>query len=222
MDLNVQKREKLGKSVRVLRREGFIPAELYGRGMENAHLSVGAKDFSKLLKEAGTSTVVNVVLGGKKTPVLIQDVGKDYLTGEVQHVDFYAVKMDEKIKAKVPLEFIGVSLAVKDKGGILNKVMSEIEVEALPLDLPHKLEVDLSKLDDPNKSLYVKDIVVPDKVRLLVDAGTVVATVAPPIAEEVKVEAPVDVSAVKVEGEEKKEERAAEKAGKEKTEGAKE
>jgi len=177
-------------------------------------------DFGKIFKEAGTNTVVNVVLENKKTPVLIQDVVRGYISGEVEHIDFYKVRMDEKIKAKVPLEFIGASSAVKDKGGILNQAMSEIEVEALPLDLPRKLEVDLAKLDDLNKSIYVKDIAIPEGVRLLVDAETVVATVTPPIAEEVKVvEAPVDVSAVKVETEEKKAERTAEKASKSETEG---
>lgn len=216
MDLTVQTREKLGKAVKSLRREGFIPAELYGRGLKNFHLSIPAKDFLKVLKEAGTSTVVNVVLGGKKTPALIQDIGRNYLTGEVEHVDFYQVRMDEKIKAKVPLEFIGEAPAVKEKNGILNKAMSEIEVEALPADLPRRLELNLALLDDINKSIYVKDLKVPAGVKVLVDAGTVIATVTPPVAEEVKVvEEVVDMSAVKVEGEEKKAERM---AGKEKTE----
>jgi large subunit ribosomal protein L25 len=128
--------------------------------------------------------------------------------------------MDEKIKTKVSLEFIGEAPAVKDKGGILNKAMSEIEVEALPADLPRHLELDLSSLDDIDKSIYVKDIKVPAGVKVLVDADTVVATVTPPVAEEVKVtEEVVDVSAVKVEGEEKRAERAAEKekTGKEET-----
>jgi large subunit ribosomal protein L25 len=189
--------------------------------VENTHLSVGAKEFNKILKEAGMSTVVNVVLENKKTPVLIQDIQKNYLTGEVEHADLYMVRMDEKIKAKVPLEFVGVSPAVKDKGGILNKAMSEIEVEALPLDLPHKLEVNLASLDDLNKSIYVKNIAVPEKVRVLVGAETVIATVTQPIAEEVKVEAPAeaDLSAVKVETEEKKAERVAKKTSEEKAEG---
>jgi large subunit ribosomal protein L25 len=220
MDLSVQKREKFGKAVKSLRREGLIPAELYGRGLKNFHLSVSAKDFLKALKESGTSMVMNLILDGKKTPVLIQDIGRNYLTGEVEHVDFYQVRMDEKIKTKVSLEFIGEAPAVKDKGGILNKAMSEIEVEALPADLPRHLELDLSSLDDIDKSIYVKDIKVPAGVKVLVDADTVVATVTPPVAEEVKVtEEVVDVSAVKVEGEEKRAERAAEKekTGKEET-----
>ncbi len=211
MELVVQKREKFGKAVRSLREQGLIPAELYGRGIKNLHLAVPAKDFLKTWKQAGANTVVNVLVENRKHPVLIYDVKKDYLTGEVEHVDFYAVRMDEKIKAKIPLEFVGEAPAVKEKSGILNKAMAEIEVEALPANLPHSFEVDISSLDDINKSIYVKDIKVPKDVSVIVDPETVIATVTPPAKEEEKVEAPVDMSAVKVEGEEKKAERAAEK-----------
>lgn len=207
MDLAVQKREKFGKAVGALRKQGLIPAELYGRGIENLHLMVPAKDFLKAWKQSGANTVVNVLLDKKKQPALIYEVKKNYLSGDIEHVDFYAVRMDEKIKAKIPLEFKGEAPAVKEKGGILNKVMSEIEAEALPADLPRNFEVDISPLDDINKSIYVKDIKAPAGVSIVVGGETVVATITPPVAEE-KVEAPVDVTAVKVEGEEKKAERA--------------
>lgn len=232
MDLAVQNREKFGKAVRSLRRAGFIPAELYGHGVKNTHLSVAAKDFLKVFKEAGTNTVVNLLIGEEKhpanggtherRPALIYEIKRNYLTGEIAHVDFYQVRMDEKIKAKIPLEFTGEAPAVREKAAILNKAMAEIEVEALPADLPHRFEVDLKALDDLNKSVYVKDINVPRGVKILIDPETVVVTATPPVAEEVKVEAPVDVSAVKVEDEEKKAERQAEKVSKEeKTEKAK-
>ncbi len=215
MDLVIQQRQKLGKAVKALRREGLIPAELYGHGIKNTHLAVTAKDFLKVFKEAGTNTVVNLVLDGKKRPALIYDAVRDYLSGEVSHVDFYEVRMDEKIKTKVPVEFLGVAPAVKDKGGILNKSVLEIEVEAFPADLPHRLDVDLSVLDDLNKSIYVKDIKIPKGVKVLIDAETVVATVAEPRAEEVVEAPPADLTAVKVETEEKKAEREAQKVEKE-------
>lgn len=227
MDLSVTTREKFGKAVKTLRSGGFIPAELYGHGVENVHLVVGAKDFLKVFKEAGTNTIVNLLVepvrGREGTQraftsngvdkkgrfALIHDVQKDYLTDNIVHVDFYQVQMSEKIKAKVPLEFLGEAPAVKEKAGVLNRAMLELEVEALPADLPHRLSVDLAALDDLNKSIYVKDIKIPKGVKILIDAETVVATVTPPAAEEEKVvEAPVDVSAVKVETEEKKAERA--------------
>ncbi|MBM3257297.1 MAG: 50S ribosomal protein L25 [Candidatus Liptonbacteria bacterium] len=211
MELAVEKREKLGRAVKALRKQGFIPAELYGHGIENVHLAVPAKEFNKVFREAGVNTVVQLVVGKEKRPALVQEVERDYLTDEVSHVDFYQVRMDQKIRAKVPLEFIGIAPGVRDKGGILNKSLSEIEVEALPGDLPHRLTADVSSLDDLNKTLYVKDLAIPAEVKVLVEGDTAVVTVMPPMAEEVKEEAPVDLSAVKVETEEKKAERAKEK-----------
>jgi large subunit ribosomal protein L25 len=211
MDLAVKPREIVGKKVRALRREGLVPAELYGHGLKNLHLTVPMKEFNKVLKEAGTTTVVTLVLNTEKKPAIIHEVKRDYLTGEVEHVDFYQVRMDEKMTAKVPVEFIGEAPAIKAFGAIINKSMSEIEVEALPQNLPHGLVVDLSSLDELHKSIYVRDIKVPKGVEILVDMETAVATATPPIEEEV-VETPVDVADVKVESEEKKAERAAEKA----------
>jgi len=215
MDLSVKSREIVGKKVRVLRREGLVPAELYGHGIKNLHLSVGAKEMSKALKEAGTTTVVTLVLNTEKHSALIHDVVRNYLTGEIDHVDFYQVRLDEKIKAKVPLEFVGEAPAIKSFAASINKSMSEIEVEAFPQDLPHNFVVDLSVLADLNQSIYVRDIAVPKGVEVLVDLETAVATAMPPAAEEV-VEAPVvDVAEVKVETEEKKAERTAAKTEKE-------
>lgn len=211
----MRKREKFGKQVKALRKEGLIPAELYGRGLLNAHLSVAEKDFAKVFKEAGTNTVVTLLIENEKKPALIYEVMHDALTGEVAHIDFYQVKMDEKIRAKVPLTFVGEAPATKEKGAILNKSMADIEVEALPQDLPRSLAVDLALLDDINKSVYVRDLVVPKGVKVLVGEGTAIATATPPAPkEEEKVveEVAPDVSAVKVEVEEKKAERQAEKA----------
>ena len=218
MDLTVKDRAIFGKAVKTLRAKGFIPAELYGHGLKNLHLVVPAKEFNKVFKAAGANTVVNLVTEKDKRPALIYEVTKDYITDEVAHIDFYQVRMDEKLKAKIPLEYVGESGAVKEKGGIVNKSMFEVEVEALPGDLPHSFKIDLSGLDDLNKSIYVKDIKVAKAVKILVDPETVIVTVTPPVAEEEKVEAPTDVTAVKVETEEKKTERAAEKAKKEEKE----
>lgn len=211
IDLAVQIREKFGKQVKVLRRQGLIPAELYGRGVENLHVAVPVRDFARVFKEAGTSTILNLLVGSEKHPAIIYNVSRNYLTGEVEHVDFYEVRMDEKIKAKIPVEFLGVSPAVRDKGGILNKSILEVEVEALPGDLPHRLEVDLSFLSELNQSIYIKDIIVPKGVKILIDPETPVVSVTEPRAEEAVEAPPVDVTAVKVETEEKKAERVAEK-----------
>lgn len=215
MDLAVQKREKFGKQAKALRNEGFIPAELYGHGLQNVHLAVGVKDFAKTFKEAGTNTVVTLMFEKEKRPALIYEVTRNAVTGDVAHVDFYQVRMDEKIKAKVPLEFVGEAPAIKEKGAVITRAMSDIEVEALPQDLPRSFVVDLTVLNDVNKSIYVRDLRVPAVVKVLVDVETAIATATPPAKEEV-VEAPaaVDVAEVKVETEEKKQERAAAKTEK--------
>lgn len=208
MKLAVQKREKLGKAVKSLRKAGVIPAEFYGHKKENFHLSVNEKDFQKVFEEAGENTVVNLLIEGRQVPALIHDVQRDFLGGNIIHADFYGIRLDEKIKIPVPLEFVGEAPAVKEKSGILNKTLSEIEAEALPSDIPHNFVVDVSVLLDLNQSVYVKDIKVSPRVEILLSPETVVATITPPREEE-KVEAPVEVSEVKVEAEEKVAERAA-------------
>lgn len=216
MELAVKTREKLGKGIKALRKEGFIPAELYGHGVENAHLTVNKKDFEKAFEEAGESTIINLVLGSEKRPALVHDIQKDFLTDEIIHIDFHQVRMDEKITAHIPLEFIGEAPAAKEFGGILNKTISEIEVEALPGDLPRHFEVDLSLLKELNQSFYVSDLKVPKGVEILVEPETVIATITPQAEEEVVEAAPADVTAVKVESEEKAAERAKEKEAEEK------
>jgi len=214
MDLVVKTREIPGKKAKTLRKEGLVPAELYGHGLPNMHLAVPAKDFAKVFKAAGKSTIVTLAIDKEKRPALIYDVVRDAITNDVAHVDFYQVRMDEKITAKVPLEFVGVAPAIKSAQAVINKSMNEIEVEALPNDLPRSITVDLSVLDAIDKSIYVHDLKLPKGVKVLVEGETAIATATPPAPEE-EVAAPVvDVADVKVESEEKAAARAAEKAEK--------
>jgi len=212
MDLAVKERSAFGKKVNALRREGFIPAELYGHGVPNVHLSVAAKDFAKMYAAAGENTVITLVVGKEKLPAIIHHVERHYISGATTAIDFYQVRMDEKITARVPIDFIGESAAVREKGAVINRSMAEIEVEALPNDLPHHLTVDLSALDDIDKTIYVRDIATPKGVTFLVEGDTAVATATAPRVEEEPVAPAADVSTVKVEAEEKVAERAAGKA----------
>ncbi len=210
MELQVQKREILGKKVKSLREEGLIPSELYGHGLENIHLSVPAKEFSKVFKEAGESVLVNLTMSNvegfenKKIPVLIYKVSTDPLSDKIIHIDFYAVKMDEKITTSIPLEFIGESPAVKEKEGTLIKATQSLEIRALPADLPRNFEVKLDTLSEIGMSIHVKDLAIPKGVEILVKSETVIATIIEKAKEEVE-EKPMTVEEVKVEGEEKKE-----------------
>ena len=190
-----------------MRERDFIPAELYGHGFENIHLSVPAKNFSRVFKEAGASAIIKLKVESDKEKdeynVLINNFQRSPLTNEISHIDFYSVRMDEKITAAIPLEFINESPAVKEKIGILIKAMHEIEIEALPADLPHHIEVDIGNLSDIGMSIRVKDLKINKGVKLLVDRETVVAVINE-IAKEEEIVAPISVEEVKVEGEEKK------------------
>ncbi|MDO8442959.1 MAG: 50S ribosomal protein L25 [bacterium] len=214
MELQVQKRVQVGKSA-ALRRTGLIPLELYGKGVENLHLTAPVKEFKKVLKEAGENTIVNAIFDGKKYPVIIHEVVRDGVSGDILNVDLYQIRMDEKIKLMVPLEFIGISLAIKEKNGLLVKSLQEVEVEALPMDVPHTLQVDISKITEIGQSLYVKDLDMPKAVRAVFAPETVVATVTAKVTEEEELakqqEAGAGLDTVKVETEEKKAERDAAK-----------
>jgi len=214
MELQVQKREQAGKSD-ALRRTGLIPFELYGKGVQNLHLTASVKEFKKVLKEAGENTIVNAVLDGKKYPVIIHEVHRHGVSGDILNVDLYQIRMDEKIKLMVPLEFIGVSLAVKEKNGLLVKPIHEVEVEALPMNVPHTLLVDISKITEIGQSLYVKDLDLPKSAKVLFAPETVIATVTAKVTEEEELakqqEAGAGLETVKVETEEKKAERDAAK-----------
>lgn len=212
IQLKAKKRENFGKANRSLRKAGYIPAELYGRGITNLHLSVNQKDFDKVFREAGETGIVEIEVDGEKYPVLIHDISRDYLSGQIIHVDFHQVRMDEKITAHVPVEIVGESPAVKSQGGVLNRTIYELEVKALPGNLPSKFTVDISGITELNQSIYVRDLTVPKGVEVLVSPETVILTITPPAEEEVISQTPVDVTEVKVETEEKKAEREKEKS----------
>ena len=216
MELKVEKRDKFGSAVKALRAKGLVPAELYGHGLENLHLSVPVADFKKVYKEAGENQIVSVVVEGKKFPTIIHDVQFDAMKDEPIAIDFYQVRMDEKIEAHVPVEVSGVSPAVKG-GGILVKAMDSIGVEALPGDMPSKITLDISVLDEIGKSIYVRDLKLGDKVKVKVAPNTVIVTVSAPVSEEEEAALRAEATAatvekVAVESEEKKAARDAEKA----------
>ncbi len=220
MELTVQTREILGRKVKIIRKQGFIPAELYGHGFKNLHLTVPAKEFLRVFKESGESTIIKLKVRNENKKeeeinVLIYDIQKNPLTDKISHIDFYQVRMDEKITASVPLEFIAEAPAVKEKKGILIKAVQSIEVEALPADLPHKIEVDLSQLSDIGMSIHIKDVKIDKKVKVLAEPETVIATITEPVKEEVVEEKPITVEEIKVEGEEKKKEKKEEAGEKE-------
>ncbi len=182
-----------------LRAAGLIPAEIYGKEFSNLHISVPAKEFGKVFKQAGENTIVNLKVGGDIYPVIIHDQQKDSISGQFLSVSFFKVRMDEKIIAPIPIVFIGESPAIKGLGGILIKSMDEIEVEALPADLPHEIVINIETITELGGNIYVKDVPVAKNYKIITTPDTVIATVVAP-KEEVE-ETVVNVADIVTEGE---------------------
>ena len=201
LQLKAQMRDLKTSKPEKLRKEGILPAVLYGHKVQNQALSINAREFDRVLKKAGESTIVDLVTDdGKNHPVLIHEVQTHYLTSVPTHVDFYEVSMTEKLKAKVALEFTGEAPAVKTLGGVLVKVLSEVEVECLPADLPHNIEVAMNGLKTLQDTIHVKDLKVAAKVHILTPAEELVVKVQPPRDVEAELAAPVVEDVSKVEG----------------------
>ena len=202
--LDIKTREKDSDN-EALRKSGFLPAVVYGKKTPSFSVSVSLNDFMKVWKEAGESGVITLV-GKEKIDVLIHDVAYDPVSDAPIHVDFYAFEKGKKIEVDIPLEFIGVSPAVKDLGGNLVKVLHEIKISAEPQNLPHGISVDISSLTTFDSQILASDIVLPTGVSLVENPHEVVASVAEPKAEEPEESVPVDLSAIEVEKKGKKEE----------------
>jgi large subunit ribosomal protein L25 len=184
-ELKGQKRELKAQTNNSLRKKGLTPAILYGAEIKSLPITLNIKEFEKVFKEAGTNSLINLKLDdNSQHPVLIHEVSRHPVTENVQHVDLFEVNLKEKVTTNVPLVFIGESLAVKDLGGILVKNIHEIEIEALPTDLPHQLEVDLSKLKTFEDRILVSDVLVPAGVKILSSPDEIIALASEPMSQE--------------------------------------
>jgi len=205
LQLNAEKRDVFGKKLKNFRKQGKLPAVLYGKKKQTASIFVDLKEFKKIWKETGESTLIGIKNpeSGKIEDVLIQEVAFDPIKNEPLHVDFYIVEMDKSITAKVSLVFEGISPAEKDLGGILVKVRHDVDVEALPKNLPHELKVDVSKLANLGDQITVKNIDLPAGVKILAGENDVVVLVEAP-KEEIVEEKPITIEEVEVEKKGKK------------------
>lgn len=200
------KKRNEGVDSGTLKKTGEIPAVFYGAGKTTTSISISIIDFKKIWREAGESSTVKISMGDNNIDVLIHEVQVHPVTGEPIHVDFLVVDMNKKIKVNVPLEFVGISNAVKNGLGNLVKVLHEVEVEALPKDLPHNLEVDIAKLETVQDQVFVSDIKLPTGVVVITNESDVVASIVLQVEEKEEVVAPIDLSAIEVEKKGKKEE----------------
>jgi large subunit ribosomal protein L25 len=179
LDLEVSKRDITGKKVRFLRRGGLIPANIFGHGIDSLAVQVDSRKLQHVLAKAGGTDLISLKVGDSATPtrVLIRKIQRNPMTGDPIHVDFYQVMMTEKLKAEVPLVFVGEAPALKNKTLTLLHTMTSLHIEALPDDLPHNIEIDVSGLAEADQAIHVKDIQVGKKVTVLSDLDTMVIKV---------------------------------------------
>lgn len=204
-------------SGKATRATGMIPVEYYAKDIENQHFMVEYQTFRKVYRKAGKSTIVKMIDEQKNEyPILIHKIQYHPVTDKVIHVDVMAIRKGQKISAKIPLVFIGEAPAVRELGGIFVSNRDEVTIECLPDDLPHEIQVNITKLVDFHTSLTVGDIEAPKGITILDAKDLSIATVSAPRKEEeeVKPAAPAEgeaAAAAPAEGEKKPEEGAAEK-----------
>jgi len=189
--LKVESRTLKGRKVKKLRKEGIIPANIYGKKIKSKAISVKIDDFKKVFKEVGETGLINLEIKGdskkEDRAVLISNVQMDPVNDLPIHVDFRQVNLKEKVTAEVPVELTGVSPAEKQSMGTVVLYINEIEVEALPSDLPEKFVIDISKLEEVDQAIYIKDLDIDkSKVEIKLDLDEIVVKVEPPQKEEVE------------------------------------
>lgn len=213
LKLKVEKRKILGKKVKKLRREGVLPGNIYGKDIKSISVQMPQKDFDKAFAEVGETGLVDLEYEDKLIPVLIHNVQADYRNTPL-HTDFYKVNLKEKVKAMVPLELIGEPKAVTDKVGLLMQILNEVEVEALPEELPEKIEANVESLSDLDEQIAVEDLKKPHGVEILTDPSQVVAKIGELVTKEVAKEAAAEEAAAEEAKAEAAEEAAVEGEGK--------
>lgn len=182
--IEAQPRQVIGKQVRALRRQGLLPAVIYGPHIAPIPVSLNFHDASLLLPKVSSSQLVEVNVNGQRHTALVRERQRHPLTGNLIHVDFQAVSLTEKLRVNVGLQFVGEAPAVKVYGAVLAPSLEELEVECLPGDLPNYLEVDLSALEQIGDAIYVRDVPRPPRVEVLTEADEVVVVAAAPEGEE--------------------------------------
>jgi large subunit ribosomal protein L25 len=199
--LKATKRDVTGKQVNALRRAGKLPAVIYGRHTDPISITLDMRAASMALSKVGTSSLLTVDVDGQEYPALVRERQRDYLKGTLKHVDFLAVSLTEKIRADVRIEITGTSAAVKDFNAVLVNGLFSLSVECLPTDLPDRIVADISSLAQVGDGIHVRDIQVPDQVRVLDDPDEMVVVATYPKEEAVEEVAPVAEGAVPTEGE---------------------
>jgi len=184
IEIEATTRTVIGKQVKALRRSGLLPAIMYGVGMEPQTLELPAHETELILQKVSGSTLIDLKVGKKTHKVLVREVQREVISRKPIHVDFLEVAMDVTIRAVVPIELVGEAPAVRELGGVLVSGLNEIEVEALPSNLPDRISVDLSGLITIDDSITVGDLEVEEGVTILTEPDEAIANVIYQVEEE--------------------------------------
>ena len=183
--LTAKTRVVTGKKVKTIRNKGFVPGVVYGPKHQNTPVMIEKGEFAKIFKQAGTSALVDLMIDDNKPiKVLLHEPQVHYLTGNPVHVDFYAVRMDEKIETAIPIKFVGVSPAVEELEGNFVSSKDEIEIRCLPADLIPEIEIDISVLKTFDDVIRISDLHLPDTIEIMQEPEEAIASVSAPISEE--------------------------------------
>lgn len=205
ISLKAKLRKEVGKKTKSIKKAGKIPAVVYGPAIKNILVEVDEKEFKKVFSQAGESSLIDLDVEGEKSkkPVLIHDLQKDPLTDKFIHIDFFQPSLTEEVQATVPLVFEGVAPAEKDLGGTLVKNIAEVEVKALPQNLPHEIKVSVAGLLTFKDHILIKDLALPPNVKVLKKEDEIVASVAEPKKVEEELAVPIEEKVEEVEKVEK-------------------
>jgi len=183
--IHATRRTVTGKQVGALRREGKLPAVMYGHHIDSTPITLDLRDATHILSGLTSSSLVTIELDGKEHAALIREKQRDYIRGTLKHVDFQILSLTEKLRTTVSIELTGLAPAIKDFNGVVVTGFNRVEVECLPQDLPERILVDISNLNKIGDGLYIRDIVLSDKVVILEDKDEMVVLITAPAAEEV-------------------------------------
>jgi len=184
--LKATKRTVLGRKVKTLRKAGFVPASVYGKSVESQTIQVSLKEFLAVYEEVGETGLVDLTIDAKAVPVLVHILQYHPVTQELRHIDFYQVNLKEKLRTYVPVTIVGESPAVKDKIATLLTLLTEIEVEAYPADIPEEIEVDISGLTEIDQTITVEQLKAPSTAKIMTDPAQDVVKLAELVAKEVE------------------------------------
>ncbi|MBI1884837.1 MAG: 50S ribosomal protein L25 [Chloroflexi bacterium] len=203
-ELEVTRREVLGKKVKTLRRQGITPANIFGRNVDSLAVQLPTDRLVYVLRHFGRNEIVHIRLDGDEPrPTFIRHIQRNPITDEILHVDFHQISLTEKVRMEVALHLVGTAPAVSMYNGTLLHSLDYLTVEGMPGEIPSHLEVDVSGLEEIDSAVHVRDIAVPSNLTVLTDLDLVVAKVAPPAkerVEEVEEEVPEEEAAAEEEG----------------------